>query len=66
MKDSNDTRALDLRHIGRIYDKEMPIDSAGMECAKPGMPDLRRRKFSIPVPEAENTPGPEDPPQTVR
>ncbi|MDQ2816775.1 MAG: hypothetical protein M3T49_01015 [Candidatus Eremiobacteraeota bacterium] len=52
---------LDLRHVGRFYDKEMPIEQAGMEMAKPGLPDLRRRKHSIRLPGD----GP-DPAQTVR
>lgn len=58
--------ALDLRHIGRFYDKEMPINMAGMEMAKPGLPDMRRRKHSVSLP--SETPGkdPENPPQTDR
>jgi hypothetical protein len=58
--------ALDLRHIGRMYDKEMPIDSPGMEAAKPGLPDMRRRKFTVPLPDVPPSPGPDDPPQTDR
>lgn len=58
--------ALDLRHIGRVYDKEMPIDSAGMEMAKPGLPDMRRQKFTIPQPDLPTTPGPDNPPQNDR
>ncbi len=56
---------LDLRHIGRVYDKEMPIEQPGMEMAKPGFPDMRRRKFTVPLPGRE-PPGPVDPPQTPR
>ena len=44
----------DPRHAGRMYDKEMPIHQAGMEMSKPGLPDLRRRKHSVPLPEDEN------------
>lgn len=40
----------DARHTGRVYDKELPIDQPGMEMAKPGLPDLRRRKFTVPLP----------------
>ena len=58
-------RVLDLRHIGRVNDKEMPIEAAGMEMAKPGLPDLRRRKYTVPLPDKE-PPGPIDPPQTPR
>ncbi|MBC5828503.1 MAG: hypothetical protein GIW99_12625 [Candidatus Eremiobacteraeota bacterium] len=54
--------SLDLRHIGRFYDKEMPIEQACMEMAKPGLPDLRRRKHTVPLPGE----GPDDPPQTAR
>jgi hypothetical protein len=57
--------ALDLRHIGRVNDKEMPIEAAGMEMAKPGFPDLRRRKYTVPVPEMDPA-APIDPPQTDR
>jgi hypothetical protein len=57
---------LDLRHIGRVFDKEMPIDRAGMEMSKPGFPDLRRRKHTVTMPNQEQTPGPDNPPQTVR
>lgn len=45
--------ALDLRHIGRMNDKDMPIRQAGMEMSKPGMPDLRRRKHSVTLPDEE-------------
>lgn len=58
--------SLDLRHIGRTYDKEMPIDLAGMEMSKPGMADLRRRKHSVTLPDAPDTPGAEYPPQNQR
>jgi hypothetical protein len=57
--------SLDLRHIGRVNDKEMPIEAAGMEMAKPGLPDLRRRKYTVPLPGLE-PPGAIDPPQTPR
>lgn len=57
---------LDLRHIGRLFDKEMPVGSAGMEMAKPGFPDLRRRKYTVRIPSREPSPGPDNPPQTVR
>ncbi len=57
---------LDLRHLGRLLDKEMSVERAGMEMAKPGMPDMRRRKFTVRIPSNEPTPGPDDPPQTVR
>jgi len=57
---------LDLRHVGRVQDKDMPIESPGMEMAKPGTPDLRRRKHSVVLPSTPDTPGPENPPQTVR
>ncbi len=52
-----ETPALDLRHIGRMYDKEMPIEQAGMEMSKPGLPDLRRRKHSVTLPEDEESQG---------
>jgi hypothetical protein len=45
--------SLDLRHIGRVNDKEMPIEAAGMEMAKPGFADLRRRKYTVPLPGQE-------------
>jgi hypothetical protein len=57
--------SLDLRHIGRVNDKEMPIEAAGMEMAKPGLPDLRRRKYTVPLPDIDQ-PIPFDPPQTER
>ena len=57
---------VDPRHVGRFYDKEMAIDQAGMEMAKPGLPDLRRRKYTVPLPDQEPTPGPDNPPQTTR
>ena len=43
----------DPRHAGRMYDKEMPINQAGMEMSKPGLPDLRRGKHSVPLPDDE-------------
>ena len=58
--------SLDLRHIGRFYDKEMPIQMAGMEMSKPGLPDMRRRKHSVTIPESSETKGADNPPQTQR
>ncbi len=58
--------ALDLRHIGRVLDKEMPVTSAGWEMSKPGAPDMRRRKRTVPMPGDPTTAGPDNPPQTVR
>lgn len=58
--------SLDVRHIGRFYDKELPIGMAGMEMAKPGLPDLRRRKHSVTVPESASGSSAENPPQTQR
>jgi len=58
--------SLDLRHVGRLFDKDMPIDRPGMEMSKPGTPDLRRRKFTVPMPGQAPTPGPDNPPQTPR
>ncbi len=43
----------DPRHAGRMYDKEMPIRQAGMEMSKPGLPDMRKRKHSITLPEED-------------
>ena len=57
---------LDVRHIGRLLDKEMPVEKAGMEMSKPGAPDLRRRKHTVRMPHLEPSPGPDDPPQTLR
>lgn len=56
---------MDLRHVGRVNDKEMPIEAPGMEMAKPGLPDLRRRKYTVPMPGIDQ-PIPFDPPQTDR
>ena len=42
---------VDARHAGRFYDKDMPIEQAGMEMSKPGLPDLRRRKHSVELPD---------------
>lgn len=53
---AGEARDVDPRHAGRVYDKEMPIRQAGMELAKPGLPDLRRRKYSIALPEEEASP----------
>ena len=57
---------LDLRHIGRVLDKEMPVRQAGWEMSKPGSPDMRRRRFTVQMPNRAPQPGPDDPPQTVR
>lgn len=56
--------SLDVRHIGRFYDKEMPIRMAGMEMSKPGLPDMRRRKHSVTVPESSGGESADNPPQT--
>jgi hypothetical protein len=58
--------SLDLRHIGRVLDKDMPIDQPGMEMSKPGSPDMRRRKHTVVLPGQTRSPGPENPPQTTR
>jgi hypothetical protein len=63
-EDDDKPITLDLRHIGRMYDKEMPIDQAGMEMSKPGLPDLRRRKHSVTLPDAPPSKEPEFPPPT--
>jgi hypothetical protein len=52
-QDPDSDFSLDLRHIGRVNDKEMPIEAAGMEMAKPGLADLRRRKYTVPLPDKE-------------
>jgi hypothetical protein len=57
---------LDLRHIGRVLDKDMPVRQAGWEMSKPGSPDMRRRRYTVPMPHLEPKPGPDNPPQTVR
>jgi hypothetical protein len=57
---------LDLRHIGRLQDKEMPVDRPGMEMSKPGSPDMRRRKHTVLLPNRADTAGPDNPPQTTR
>lgn len=54
--------AVDPRHIGRFLDKEMPIDRPGMEMSKPGLPDLRRRKHTVPLPDQPDTPSQDGPP----
>jgi hypothetical protein len=66
MNEEKQPTSLDLRHIGRMYDKEMPIEAAGMEMSKPGMPDLRRRKHSVTLPDAAESKEAEYPPQTDR
>lgn len=66
MNEDKQPTSLDLRHIGRLFDKEMPIEQAGMEMSKPGMPDLRRRKHSVTLPDADQTKESEYPPQTQR
>ena len=50
---AGEARDVDLRHAGRFYDKEMPIELAGMEMSKPGLADMRRRKHSVTLPEEE-------------
>ena len=57
---------LDLRHIGRVLDKEMPVRHAGWEMSKPGSADMRRRRFTVKMPHSEPKPGPDNPPQNVR
>jgi hypothetical protein len=57
---------LDLRHIGRVLDKEMPVRRAGWEMSKPGSADMRRRRYTVPMPNRKPEPGPDDPPQNVR
>jgi hypothetical protein len=64
MHEDDRPNSLDLRHIGRVYDKEMPIELAGMEMSKPGLADLRRRKHSVNLPDAPSSAGPENPPPT--
>lgn len=49
--------AVDLRHIGRTLDKEMPIDRPGMEMSKPGFADMRRRKHTVPIGPPEGAEG---------
>jgi hypothetical protein len=51
---AGEARDVDLRHAGRFNDKEMPIELAGMEMSKPGLPDLRRRKHSVTLPDEED------------
>jgi hypothetical protein len=58
--------ALDPRHIGRVNDKDMAIRDPGMEMSKPGSPDLRRRKFTVPLPGRAQTQGADNPPNTPR
>jgi hypothetical protein len=53
MTTQNKDEGADPRHAGRMNDKEMPIRQAGMEMSKPGLPDLRRRKHSVTLPEEE-------------
>jgi hypothetical protein len=65
-EDLEKPRVLDLRHIARVLDKEMPVDKPGMEMSKPGSPDLRRRRHTVPLPGRRQEPGPENPPQTAR
>lgn len=66
MSEEKQLPALDLRHIGRMNDKDMPIRQAGMELSKPGMPDLRRRKHSVTLPDEEGDASPDNPEQTER
>jgi hypothetical protein len=65
-RQNDEALILDLRHIGRVQDKDMPIDSPGMEMSKPGTPDLRRRKHTVGRPNEPATAGPDNPPQTTR
>ena len=60
------SNTLDLRHIGRVNDKDMAIRDPGMEMSKPGSPDLRRRKFTVQLPGHAQTPGAGNPPNTPR
>ena len=55
---------LDLRHIGRVNDKDMAIRDPGMEMSKPGSPDLRRKKFTVALPDRAKTSGADNPPNT--
>jgi hypothetical protein len=66
MSEEKQLPTLDLRHIGRMNDKEMPIRQAGMELSKPGMPDLRRRKHSVTLPDEEESASADNPPPTER
>jgi hypothetical protein len=58
--------SLDLRHIGRVNDKDMAIRSPGMEMSKPGSPDMRTRKFTVAMPDREQSKGADNPPPTPR
>jgi len=51
MSDDQRQDTADPRHAGRTNDKEMPIRQAGMEMSKPGLPDLRKRKHSVTLPD---------------
>jgi hypothetical protein len=53
MSDDQRHDTSDPRHAGRVNDKEMPIRQAGMEMSKPGLPDLRKRKHSVTLPEED-------------
>ncbi|HEY5096086.1 MAG TPA: hypothetical protein VII69_13300 [Candidatus Eremiobacteraceae bacterium] len=66
MEEGTSSIALDLRHIGRVNDKDMAIRDPGMEMSKPGSPDLRRRKFTVQLPGRAQTPGADNPPNTPR
>jgi hypothetical protein len=66
MADETQAPVIDLRHIGRVLDKEMPIDMPGMEMSKPGTPDMRRRKHTVLLPNQPPEPGSDNPPQTIR
>jgi hypothetical protein len=66
MADERSTPPLDLRHIGRLLDKEMAVREPGMEMSKPGAPDMRRRRHSVVLPNEPADPAPENPPQTTR
>lgn len=65
-EDETPANGLDPRHIGRLYDKEMPIDMPGMELGKPGQPDMRRRRHSVTLPESGAGLEADNPPQTQR
>ncbi len=64
--DETTRNALDLRHIGRFYDKDMEVDEPGMEMSKPGLADLRRRTHSVGSQPAAPGSRAENPPQTQR
>jgi hypothetical protein len=63
-RQTGELQGLDLRHIGRLHDKEMPVDQPGMQMSKPGLADLRRRRHPVAWPTAVEEPGPLNPPPT--